>query len=84
MKTLEAIVGVLILGASVFLFWHNYNLQIQCNSWGGQVSNFFSSILGASAVQACYNSSIIEVGSIISAIIGGLIVYFATSDKHAR
>lgn len=81
MNTWETIIGVLILVVSLFIFWQNYNTQVSCNSLGGQISNFFSSIVGGSAVQACYNSGIIEIASIIAAIIGLAVVYFAISNR---
>lgn len=49
----------------------------------GQVANFFTSLFGGSGVQSCYNAQIIEIGGIIVALIG-LVVIFAGNKKSAR
>lgn len=79
----EAATGIILFLLGVALFWQSYNTSVSCNSVGGQISNFFSSIIGGTAVQNCYNASIIEVGSVIVAIIGIVIVY-AAFRKHTK
>jgi uncharacterized membrane protein len=84
MNTWEAIAGIIVLVVSVVLFWQNYNYSTQCNSLGGQISNFFSSLVGGTGVQTCYNAGIIEVASVIAAIIGALIIYAAVNSKSKK
>jgi hypothetical protein len=83
MNTWETITGVIILVVSLAALWSSYNTVQQCNSIGGRISTAITSIFGGTGAQACYNSGLIEVGSIITAIIG-LIIIFAANRKSRR
>jgi uncharacterized membrane protein len=84
MNTWEAITGIIILVVSVVLFWQNYNYSTQCNSLGGQISTAITSIFGGTGAQACYNSGIVEVASVITAIIGLVIIYASMNTKSKK
>ena len=84
MNTWEAITGIIILVVGAVLFWQNYNYSTQCNSLGGQISTAITSIFGGSGAQACYNSGIIEVASVIAAVIGAVIIYSAVNSRSKR
>lgn len=84
MNTWEAITGAIILVIGITVFWQNYNTVTQCNTIGGKISTAITSIFGGTGAQACYNSTILEIGSIITAIIGAVIVYAAIIKKPRR
>ncbi len=84
MNIWEAITGIIILVVSVVLFWQNYNYSTQCNSLGGQISTAITSIFGGNGAQACYNSGVIEVASVIAAIIGIVIIYASMNNKSKK
>lgn len=78
MNAWETATGLLIFVASLLLFWHYYYITAQCNSVAGQVVTAITSIFGGNAAQQCYNSGVIEVGSVIGAIIGLVVIYEST------
>jgi uncharacterized membrane protein len=84
MNIWEAITGIIIVVVSLMLFWQTYNTVAQCNSIGGQISTAIGSLFGGTNAQQCYNSGIIEVASIFTAIIGVIIVYAAVKNKAKK
>ena len=81
MNTWEAITGFVILLVGVAVFWQSSNSLVQCNSIGGRISSAITSLLGGTGVQACYNSGLLQLGSVITAILGAIIIIAAVSSK---
>jgi small basic protein len=82
MNTWEAITGIILLIVGLGLLWQSYTTSTNCNSISGRVWTAISSMFGGTNAQACYNASIIEVGSVITAIIGLVIIYAAVKGKR--
>ena len=49
-----------------------------------QISTAITSIFGGNGAQACYNSGVIEVASVIAAIIGIVIIYASMNNKSKK
>ncbi len=79
----KAVTGIILVAAGAIVAGNGYVQVSQCSSTWGQVANFFTSLFGGSGVQSCYNAQIIEIGGIIVALIG-LVVIFAGNKKSAR
>ncbi len=84
MNAWETITGILVFLIGIALFWQSYNTSVSCNSIGGQISMFFTSLVGGTGAQMCYNSVIIEVGSVIAAIIGVVVIYASFRKTPAK
>lgn len=80
----KALAGIIILLIGLYVTWHGYASVAQCNSIWGKISTFFNSVFGGSAAQSCYNSGLQEVGGIIVAIIGLVIIFVRNESKKSR
>lgn len=80
-NTWEAISGLIILVVGLYVFWHAYNTSVACNSLGGEISTAITSVFGGNGAQICYNAGILEIGGLISAVIGLVILYAGISNK---
>jgi predicted MFS family arabinose efflux permease len=78
----KALAGIVLVVVGAVAAAQGYITVSQCNSTFGQVANFFSSLLGGSAVQGCYNAQLVEIGGILVALIG-LVVIFVGNKKGA-
>ncbi len=83
MQKWEAITGIILLVVGLWVFAQNYHTQAVCNSLGGKISTFFNSLFGGNSVQACYNSMLSEIGGIIVALIGLVVLVFAFKTGSA-
>jgi len=86
METWEVITGVILLIVGAVMFFQNYHTVTQCNSIGGKISTFLSSLFGGNGAQACYDSQIAEIAGILIALMGLAIIYLGAkhSDKKRR
>ena len=85
MNTWEAITGIILLIVGAAVAWQNYITMSSCNSVGGKIATFLTSLFGGNGAQACYNTQIAMVGGIIVAIAGLVIIYASTmKPKHKR
>lgn len=80
MNAVKTIVGIIIAAAGAIAAAQGYVNVTQCSSTWAQVANFFTSLVGGTAVQACYDAQIMEIGGIIVLLIG-LVVIFAGNKK---
>ena len=83
MDVWKAITGILLVVAGAVAAGQGYVAVSQCTSTWGQLANFLTSIFGGTSVQACYNAQIIEIGGIIVALIG-LVVIFVGNKKVTK
>jgi|GEM_PF-1651070 hypothetical protein len=74
MSTWKSITGIILLVVGIWVFWQNYHTISQCNSVAGKISTALTSIFGGNGAQMCYNSQLAEIGGIIVAIIGLVII----------
>jgi putative Mn2+ efflux pump MntP len=56
----------------------------QCNTVAGKLSTFFTSLFGGTGAQMCYNSQIAEIGGIIVAIIGLVVIISSLREEHPK
>ncbi len=80
----KALTGIILVVAGLMVAWQGYVQVSQCTSTLGQVANFFTSLLGGTAVQGCYNAQIIEIGGIIVALIGLVVIFVGNGTNAAR
>jgi hypothetical protein len=81
MNQWKAISGLVILVVGIALFWNSYNQLAQCNSTGGKIATAIANFFGNSGIQACNNAAVLQVAGIIAAIVGVVILIFASTDK---
>lgn len=82
MNRWEAITGIILFLVGLGVAWQNYITITSCNTIGGKLSTFFTSLFGGTGAQSCYNAQIAVAGGIILLIIGLVIVY--ASNKKQR
>lgn len=78
--TWKIVTGIVLLVVGLWVFWQNYNTIAQCNTIAGKLSTFITSIFGGNGAQSCYNSQLAEIGGIIVALIG-FVVLISTMTK---
>lgn len=83
-KNLKVLAGAIILVVGAFVSWQSYVSVNKCSSLGGKVSTFISSLFGGNAAQACYNAQILEVGGILVAVIGLIVIFLALRKKGKK
>jgi hypothetical protein len=67
--------GLVLLVAGLVVFWQNYTTIASCGTVMGRIATFFSSLIGGQGAQACYNAQIGEVGGLVVALIGLVVLY---------
>lgn len=82
MNIWKAITGAILLVLGVVVFWQSYGTIGQCNSILGRISTAVASVFGGGSAQACYNAQLAEVGAIITALIGLVILYSVFTEKR--
>ena len=80
-NTWKAVTGVLLLAIGLEAFWQSYTTADQCNSILGRISIFVTSIFGGSGAQACYNAQLGQVGGVLVALIGLVVLYQVVTGK---
>jgi multisubunit Na+/H+ antiporter MnhB subunit len=80
----KALTGIILVVAGLMVAWQGYVQVSQCTSTFGQVANFFTSLFGGTGVQSCYNAQIIEIGGIIVALIGLVVIFVGNGTNAAR
>ncbi|MGA3021084.1 MAG: hypothetical protein ABSD68_04000 [Candidatus Micrarchaeales archaeon] len=78
------IVGLILLIVGAVLAWQSYVTVTQCNSPGGRVVTFISTLFGGQSAQTCSNAQILEISGIVVAVIGLVVAIFALYDKNQK
>ncbi len=84
METWEVITGIVLLLVGLVVFGQNYHTVSQCNSIGGKISAFFTSLFGGTPVQSCYNAYVAEIGGILIALVGLGIIYLGAKHSNMK
>ena len=83
-KIWKLVAGAVISVAGAAEAWQSYNAINTCNSLGGKISTFLSSIFGGSGAQTCYNAQILEIAGILVFAVGLVVIYFAYKSKSKK
>lgn len=76
--------GVILLVAGIIAAVQGYRVVVQCSSTFGQAENFLSSLFGGNAIQECYNAQLIELGGIIVALIGMIVIFYGNPTPRRK
>jgi hypothetical protein len=84
MNIWKIFMGVLMIVAGIVSAIQVYPIVIECTQTFGQSSNFFSSIFTGSALQICYNAQLIELGGVLVALIGMIVIFYDGGYARVR
>ena len=80
----KIVTGIILVVAGAIVAGNGYIQVSHCSTTWAQVANFFTSLFGGTAVQNCYDAQIIEIGGIIVALIGLVVIFVGNKKVGAK
>lgn len=77
----KVLLGIVLVVVGLAVLWHGYTTVSSCNSFVGKIATAISSTFGGNGAQNCYNAQLDEVGGIIVALIGLVVIFVGNGNK---